>query len=320
MVKKNRDAKFIIYQVLYIFVITVLAIKGADLNLHEVVSKDKVVDKSVRDSLVVLIDSLYAQGLKFDIKIDPKQVEEENTELKNKLASLNNKVQSLTTKIKETTPETPQLTTKKPEDKEQTILQSPISVTQTFIQYTWNLAKNTGSVPTEIYDPSNMSKPLVTIPPGQEKKFNLMSQTYVVAKFGSQEEKIKVLPNKPPVVKIERVTTKMDGSDIYVKDLQRITVFTVTIKDERPDQLKVVHSGPISVVGPQKDNSGNLVYNVSLNIAPTQARYDDWIDKYGDLREADGRYKANFFFIVTDKISKDRVQVGDSFYFTDYSR
>ena len=46
MIKKERDSKFIIYQVLYIFVITVLAIKGADLNLREVVSKEHAVMKA----------------------------------------------------------------------------------------------------------------------------------------------------------------------------------------------------------------------------------------------------------------------------------
>ena len=58
MIRKNRDTKFIIYQVLYIFVITVLALKGANLDLSRVVKKDTVVSKSVRDSLVALIDTL----------------------------------------------------------------------------------------------------------------------------------------------------------------------------------------------------------------------------------------------------------------------
>ena len=72
MINKNNDSKFIIYQVLYIFVITVLALKGAELDLSRVVSKENVVDVSVRDSLNILIDSLYAQGLKFDIKLTKK--------------------------------------------------------------------------------------------------------------------------------------------------------------------------------------------------------------------------------------------------------
>jgi hypothetical protein len=204
--------------------------------------------------------------------------------------------------------------------KEQTLLQSPISVKQTFIQYTWNMARNTGSVPATIIDPRNPNAVIATIPPGQDKKFDLTDQTEVIIRFGTQEDKIKVLPNKPPEVKIERVTTKMNSSDIYVQELQRITVFKVTIVDQRPDQLKVSWIGPIAVNGPTKDSDGNPVYNVTLKIASTASAFDNWLDKNGSLRESDGRYKVNFFCTVVDERSKDRVQVGDSFFFTDFSK
>ncbi|GBD86561.1 hypothetical protein BMS3Abin03_00481 [bacterium BMS3Abin03] len=317
MINKNRDVKFIIYQVLYIFVITILALKGADLNLKRVALKEKTVDVSVRDSLVAILDSLYSLGIDFSIQIDPKVVEE-NVELKEQLASLNKRVNDLKDIVKEIPPPEE----KKPEKKvkEQTKLQSPISLKQTFIQYTWNIAKNSGTVPTEIYDPKNMSTPIVIIPPGKEKKFDLEDQTEVIVKFGTQQERIKVIPNRPPEVKILRVTTKMNASDIYVKELQRITAFTVTIIDKRPNQLKVTYSGPISVNGPIKDKKGNLVYNVSLRMAANESQYDDWIDKHEEMQEADGRYKANFFFTVVDERTKDRVQVGDSFFFTDFSK
>jgi hypothetical protein len=112
----------------------------------------------------------------------------------------------------------------------------------------------------------------------------------------------------------------MNASDIYVQELQRISVFKVTIIDQRPDQLKVTWAGPVSVTGPTKDSNGNLVYNVSLKIASTSSAFDDWLDKNGNLREPDGRYKVNFFCTVVDERSKDRVQVGDSFFFTDFSK
>jgi hypothetical protein len=313
MVKKERDSKFVIYQVLYIFVITVLALKGADLDLSRVVSKEKTVDKAVRDSLVMQLDSLYQEITKLSSIIDP-NVQVENVELKQRLASLNQRVQNLSEKVKETPPQ------KEEPIEEQILMRLPISVTQTFIQHTWNKARNTGSVPTYIFDPKNMSNPLATIPPGEEKTFDLTDQSEVIARFGSQEEKIKVVPNKPPDIKIERVTTKMNGSDIYVRDLQRITVFTVTIIDERPEQLKITYTGPVSVTGPIKNNKENLVYNVSLNLAPNESRFDEWLERYGDIRDPAGRYKANFFFTAVDERSKDRVQVGDSFIFTDFSK
>lgn len=315
MINKNNDSKFIIYQVLYIFVITVLALKGAELDLSRVVSRENVVDVSVRDSLKILIDSLYAQGLKFDIKVDEKV---ENEALKQKLAQMNKQLTSLTTKLNEMPPEVQ--AEKEPEIKENTKMQSPFSVSQAFIQYTWNEVKNNSDVPTQIFDVKNTASPLVTIQPGEKRKFDLNDQTELIVRFGTQEERVKVSPNRIPEVKIERVTTRMNSGEIYVKELQRVTAFTVTIIDERPEQLKVTHSGPISVTGPFKDARGNLVYNVSLNIAPNENRFEEWLDRNSSLREADGRYKANFFFTVLDERSKDKVQVGDSFFFTDYSK
>lgn len=314
MLQKNRDSKFIIYQVLYIFVITVLALKGANLDLRRVALEENTVNKSVRDSLIAVLDSLYSLGIDFSIKIDPNVVVE-NEKMKEQLASLNKKLETL----KDYVPP-PKEEPKKEIVEEQTLLQSPISAKQTFIQYTWNIAKNTGSVPATIIDPRNPNVVIATIPPGQDKKFDLTDQSEVIIKFGTQEDKIKVLPNKPPEIKIERVTTKMNSSDIYVQELQRISVFKVTIIDQRPDQLKVSWLGPIAVTGPTKDSNGNLVYNVTLKIASTASAFDNWLDKNGNLRESDGRYKVNFFFTAVDERSKDRVQVGDSFFFTDFSK
>lgn len=313
MVYKNRDSKFVIYQVLYIFVITVLALKGADLDLRRVALEEETVKKSVKDSLITLLDSLYALGLDFKIEIDP-NLPVENIELKKKLAELNKKVQDLNKIVEEIPPpkEEPEIV------EEQTLMQSPISARQTFIQYTWNMARNTGSVPANIVDPRN-GQTIAVVAPGQEKRFDLLDQEEVIIRFGTQEERIKVIPNKPPEIKIERVTTKMNASRIYVRELQRITVFKVSIIDSRPDQLKVTYTGPISVTGPLRDSNNNLVYNVSLNIAATERAFNDWLDKFGNLREPDGRYKVNFFFTAVDEISKDRVQVGDSFFFTDFS-
>jgi hypothetical protein len=320
MIRKNRDTKFIIYQVLYIFVITVLALKGANLDLSRVVKKDTVVSKSVRDSLVALIDTLYKKGVNFNIKID-ENAAVENVELKEKLAHMNERVAVLTKEIREAppVPETPLPV--KEELKEQTkILQSPLAISQTFIQNTWNKARNTGNIPTYIYDSRNMSTPIAIVPPGQEKVFDLTDQKEIIVKFGSQEQRVTVNPRRPSEIKITRATTKMDASDIYVTELQRITCFTVTIIDERPDQLKVSYTGPISVSGPTKDAKGNMVYQVSLNIASNEQKFNDWADRNRDLRTTDGKYKANFFFSAVDQRTKNRVQVGDAFYFTDYSK
>lgn len=316
MVRKERDSKFIIYQVLYIFVITVLALKGADLSLNKVVAKNTAVSKTVRDSLVTVIDSLYSKGVDFDIKVNENK--QENSELKAKVEKMKTQLASLNSRIKKIPPEKRKIVEEKP--KEETINQAPISTAQTFIQNTWNLATNNSNVPTSIYDPKDMTHPIVTINPGEQKKFNLEGQNEVIAKFGSQEQRIKVNPKLPPKINIKDVTTKMNSSTIYVQDLQRITVYKVTISDQRPDELKISHTGPISVYGPIKDSQGNLVYNVSLKISSTESQFEDWLDRNKPLRDSDGKYKVNFFFIAQDIKTNVRVQAGESIYFTDFSR
>ena len=165
MIRKNRDTKFIIYQVLYIFVITVLALKGANLDLSRVVKKDNVVSKAVRDSLVALIDTLYKKGVNFNIKVD-ENATVENAELKQKLANMNQRVSVLTKEIRESPPElisSPNYESSAKTNEQTKILQSPLAISQTFVQNTWNKARNTGNVPTYIYDPRNMSAPLSII-------------------------------------------------------------------------------------------------------------------------------------------------------------
>jgi hypothetical protein len=315
MIRRERDSKFVIYQVLYIFVITVLALKGADLDLRRVALEDETVQVSVRDSLMSVLDSLYSLGIDFSIKIDPNVVVE-NEEMRKQLADMNRKLEAVKDYVP---PPKEEEKLKELPKEEQLKMQLPISLKQTFIQHTWNIAKNSGTVPTTILDPRDR-KSLVVIPPGQEMKFDLTDQNEVIVAFGSQEERVKVIPNKPPEIKIERVTTKMNSRTIYVQELQRITAFTVTIIDNRPEQLKISYNGPISVTGPQTDANGNAVYNVSLKLAANENQFDDWTDKNEQLRESDGRYKANFFFTVVDERTKDRVQVGDSFFFTDFAK
>lgn len=319
MVRKNRDSKFVIYQVLYIFVITVLAIKGAGLDLGEVISKNEAIKRSVRDSLVTVIDSLNAIGAKFDLRVE-ENMAVENVELKKKIESLSENMASLNKRIKETPKvEEPLVNKPKEEIKETLPFNSPLAEGQKFMQNTWNLAKNSGSVPVDIVDPASGS--LITrISPGEQKKFDLTAQKQVIVRFNGREEKVDVMPKRPPEIRIDNVSVKMKGSDIYVQDLQKTTVFKVTINSPRPEDLSIAYSGPITASGPVKDSKGNLIYNVSLKLAPNEERFDEWMDKTRPLREGDGRYKVNFFFVAVDKITKTRVQVGDSFYFTSFQR
>lgn len=315
MVRRSRDSKFIIYQVLYIFVITVLALKGAEINLGEVVSKENVVKKTVRDSLVNVVDSLSEMGLKLSIKVDTNVIVE-NKILKNELSKLNNQVVSLTNKIKDipkkrNTPKEEKLLAK--------VLQSPFSTNKSFLKYATNSAENKSTVNVELRDPKT-DKLISVIPPNEIKEFELRDEDEIVLKYGNKTEKIKTTENLPPEIVIDKVTTKMSKANIYVKELQRTTCFNVKISDERLDQIRITHSGPISVAAPRKDKKGNLVYTVSLNLVNNEDKFYEWIDANNKDEDADGRYKVNFFFSAFDTKSKQKVEVGESFYFTEYTK
>lgn len=62
-----------------------LALKGANLDLTEVVSKEKVVEKTYTDSLKIMIDSLLARGYIPEIKFDTTQKFTNPEEMKKKL-------------------------------------------------------------------------------------------------------------------------------------------------------------------------------------------------------------------------------------------
>lgn len=314
---RERDSKFVIYQVLYIFVITVLAMKGASLDLGEVISKKDVVRTSVRDSLLAVIDSLSKLGVKFNLSVES---EAENIELKRKISSLNTTMASLSQQMDQTPleilPDLPEI--KKEEPEKENLINSPLSESQLFIQNTWNIASNKSNATVQIIDPAN-GEMLASVAPNEQKKFNLGPQNEVLVKYGKQQDRIKVQPNKPPEIRIDKVSSKMNTSESYVTDLQRTTIFKVTISDERPDQITITYNGPINVSGPVKDSRGNIIYNVALKIASTEQQYDQWMDRMNPLKDNTGKYKVNFFFIAQDKITKDRVQVGDSFLFSDFS-
>ncbi|MDX1701829.1 MAG: hypothetical protein R3250_14480 [Melioribacteraceae bacterium] len=313
MVRRNRDAKFVIYQVLYIFVITVLALKGAEINLGEVVNKEEVVEKGVRDSLLSIVDSLSELGLKLNIEIES-DFEEENLILKEKLNDLNKQVASLSKRAIKS--QNPKRTIKKSMVSDPPF---PFSSDISLLSFATNSLANNGNYKVQIMDPVT-NQQIVQIEPQQTKSFELNNQTDVIIKYGTKSDQVKVKQNQPPEIQINKATTKMDRSDIYVMELQRTTCFNVIIRDERIDQIKISYSGPISVNGPNVNKKGEHIYSVSLRLAANERSFESWADKNDHLVESDGRYKTNFFFTAFDTKSKQKVKVGENFYFTEFSK
>jgi hypothetical protein len=232
------------------------------------------------------------------------------------LNKLNNQVASLSQKVKETPLPEPIVPK---ENKVVESVPSPFAKSMEFLQYSTNIAENKGDYTVTLIDSKNNSE-LVRVEPKSKREFELTNQNEVIIKFANQTDRIKVKNNLPPEVDIKKVTNKMDKGDIYVKELQRTTCYTVEIKDEKIDQIKVTYSGPISVSAPQKDKKGNMIYNISLSLANTEDKFNDWADRNEQLMDSEGRYKANFFFTAFDTKSKQKTEVGEAFYFTEFSK
>jgi hypothetical protein len=292
---KGKDVKFIIYQVLYIFVVCVIALKGANLDLSEVLSKDKVVEKTYADSLKKYIDSILALGLVPRIEIDTTM--KDLAELQRRLEQMKSAIvlapgqvvvsqNYLEGYVKK---EDIKVDEKNPEEVVKEPNVSPV-VAQTLVQYRPNTVKNGGNMPLEIYADGSL---VASIAPGSAQTFTLMGEKSVTFKSGGQSSTASTRENKLQVVTVQ--TLAPSGEEASIRQIQAVTAWRVTIDDDFPDQLEVKFSGPVSVN--QKGNS----YDVKLNLIGSKESYDRFTDS------KDSPYSVSFTVSVTDKLSKKTV-------------
>ena len=304
--RKNRDVKFIIYQSLYIFVISVLALKGANLDLTEVVSKEKVVEKTYTDSLKIMIDSLLARGYIPEIKFDttqkftnPEEMQKKLQEAQQQLAVLKMNSPSITVnttspgiQLQQTniTEEKEKIQDKPKEEKieEKEGKELDFKIPQTFTQYTSNSISNPSSVTIEIYGSDGSM--IATVPPGGSRSFQLAGQNSLTFKGGGVSKTVSTKENIKPKVTMQRLVSA--GEDVSVRNLQSTVGYRVTISDDYPGQLDVKFSGPVSV-----KQSGPLVYDVTLNFLNSKSAYDNFTEN----REAP--FSVSFQISVKDRIA-----------------
>ena len=304
--RKNRDVKFIIYQSLYIFVISVLALKGANLDLTEVVSKEKVVEKTYTDSLKIMIDSLLARGYIPEIKFDttqkftnPEEMQKKLQEAQQQLAVLKMNSPSITVnttspgiQLQQTniTEEKEKIQDKPKEEKieEKEGKELDFKIPQTFTQYTSNSISNPSSVTIEIYGSDGSM--IATVPPGGSRSFQLGGQNSLTFKGGGVSKTVSTKENVKPKVTMQRLVSA--GEDVSVRNLQSTVGYRVTISDDYPGQLDVKFSGPVSV-----KQSGLLVYDVTLNFLNSKPAYDNFTEN----REAP--FSVSFQISVKDRIA-----------------
>lgn len=302
--RKQKDVKFIIYQSLYIFVVCVIAIKGANLDLRQVVEDDgSVKPKISQDSLEKLYDLMQKMVMvdtNFFVIVDKKLLAE-NEKLrmivqnmpKIDLNSYMPKV-DMSQYVKLTPEEQKILEEKKQEPSEtQEIRIGNIKMTQ----YTLNTLNNPYDVPLEVVG-------ITTIPPKSTKTFETGGQSSVVIRVGSNSKTVELSPNQKPKIGFQRMTSM--GEDTRVSTLQSTTCYRVTIDDDFPGQLDVKFTGPITI-----KQQGNA-YDITMNAFSSKAAFDNFTDG------KDSPYSLGFTVSVTDKIAGHKITGQNSFIFGEW--
>lgn len=304
--KGNRDVKFVIYQVLYIFVVCVIALKGANLDLSEVISKENVVEKQYADSLKAYIDSILALGLVPKIEIDTSMIPaEEYEKLKIQLSQMQLQVQKISPQITQMQQIQPQIVQpkieqppeiKREEGKEQIIeVQVP-----KFTQYLSYTIKNPYSTTLTVLGDGSV---LANISPGASANIKLTNQKTITYKVGNSTGSSSTAPKPPPKITLQRLAPSGDG--VSLRTIQSQVGYRISIDDPAPDQLKVKFSGPVVV-----KQSGST-FDVTLNFLNSKSQFDNYTDN------KDSPYTISFNVTITDAAGQSVTRTGQ-FSFSDW--
>jgi hypothetical protein len=292
MSKHNRDVKFIIYQVLYIFVIVVLTMKGADINLQKVLTEEEAVKKTYADSLKKYIDSMLALGLVPKIELDSLR---NLADLKNFIPPqiTPNMITLQTGQMVVSQTEYEKLKIKEELKKEE----KPIEMTEQdiaplkavpLVQYTVNQVSNPYNQEMQII--GDDGGVIATVPPSGTRSFTMGGQKSVTYKVGGQSKTASTKENQKPTVNFQPLNS--GGPEASLRALQNTVGFRVTIVDDFLGQLDVSFTGPVKV-----ETKGNGVYDVVLKYAASKEQFE---------RMAEGKdspYRASFTVTVKDKIA-----------------
>lgn len=305
MSKHNRDVKFIIYQVLYIFVIVVLTIKGADLNLQKVLTEEDAVKKTYADSLKKYIDSMLALGLVPKIELDSLR---NIADLKNFIAPVIPQMPVTGVLIQPGNVQISQEDYARLKEKEKeepkTEIQNNENIvlpTVPLVQFTKNSLKNNGASDLQVLGDGSL---LATIPPGQSGTFQVMGQKTITYKQGGQSRNVNTKENAKPEVNIQQF--KAGGEDASLRELQSIIGFRVTIKDDYP-QYKVTISGPVKF-----EDKGNGVYDIKLFYAGSKSEFE------ARTANMSAPFRASFNVTVKDEIAGHTVSRSGQYTFGDW--
>jgi hypothetical protein len=299
--KKKGDVKFIIYQSLYIFVVCVIAIKGANLDLKQVVEDDgSLKPKISQDSLEKLYDLMQKMVMvdtNYFVIVDKKLLLENE-----KLRMIVENMPKIDISSYVPRSELDKYELKKEKDpellKEEPTETKEIRIGQIkMTQYTLNTLNNPYDVPLEVVG-------ITTIPPKSTKTFETGGQSSVVIKVGSSSKTVELSANQKPKISFQRMTSM--GEDTRVTSLQSTVCYRVTIDDDFPGQLDVKINGPVTV------RQQGTAYDVTLNAFSSKAAFDNFTDN------KDSPYSLGFTVTVTDKIAGHKITGQNSFIFGEW--
>ena len=297
--RKQRDVKFIIYQSLYIFVVCVIAIKGANLDLVTVIADDGTPKVFLSpDSLQKLYEKIQKSVIvdtAFFV-IVPKALLEENEKLRLivqnmpkidlNMYTLKSEIKPIEEKIKEEEKINPTEPTE--------IRIGQISLTQ----YTENPLTNPYDVPLEIVG-------ITTIPPKSSKSFVTGGQSSLVIKVGNSSKTVELKPNRQPKINMQRLVPM--GEESSVSNMQRTVCYRVTIDDDFPGQLDIKFAGPITF-----KQQGGTTFDITLNAFPSKTSFDNFTEG------KDAPYSLGFTVSVSDRIAPHKITGQNSFIFGDW--
>ena len=300
--KKQKDVKFIIYQSLYIFVVCVIAIKGANLDLTQVVEDDgkpKVfISPDSLEKLMEIIRKSIIVDTTLYVIIKKEDLEKMDEKIKQLVVSPQNLTVSSTPINTFTTnnPDVPKIE-KEPEKDPGEMKEIRIGNIQ-LIQYTMNTLNNPYDTPLEV-------EGITTIPPKSSKTFETGGQSTLLIKVGNQTKTVTLKPNEKPKISISRVASM--GEDTRVTYLQSSVCFRVTVSDDFPGQLDVKFNGPATV-----KTVGSGTYDITMNAFGSKSAFDNYTDG------KDSPYSVGFTVTVTDKIAGHKITGQNSFIFGEW--
>jgi hypothetical protein len=296
--KKSKDIKFVLYQSLYIFVVCVMAIKGADLTLTQVIEDDgkpKVILSPERmDSIQRLLDKAIIVDTNRFALVDKELLKNDSKtqELVRQTMLNNGSFVSHEPTVEK------QLIEDKIEKVEQKVEKDEIVTgTLDLYQFHQNNVPNQGNSPITIAG--------VTIQPHSIGKVTLGGESVITITSGSISKTINVKENKKPQISFQRVTSM--GEDAKVSHLQRSVGFRVTVTDDFPEQLNVQFSGGVTV-----KEVGVGVYDITMNAFGSRSAYESYIENKQEP------YSIGFTVSVTDKLAGHKMTVQNQFQFGEW--